>query len=308
MRQKRLRRIAPMSQPTVAIIGPGGVGSVFMTHLASTGIDILSCARRPFDRYVIETPEGDLSAAARVITDPAQLPPDQQPVDWLFIGLKAQQTQGAAAWFEKLSGPKTTIVTLQNGVEGEERMAPLANGAAVIPAVVYCAAELVAPGRVKHQGGARLIVPNNEPGTELKQLFGDSPANIKPADDHHDQAWYKLATNVVLNGITALTMRPMEVMRADGIHDLVRQLADEVFSVGIAEGTAHSQSDIDRFVESIVQLPDGGITSMLQDRRNANSTEAEAIHGAVSRLGQRHGTPTPVTTALLTLIKAGDPQ
>ena len=99
-------------------------------------------------------------------TDPSQL--DTDPADWVLVGVKAHQTAGAASWFDALCGPATKVVAMQNGIEAVERLAPLVNGAEVVQAVVYCGAELVAPGHIDHSEMGRLIVPNDRTGRELE--------------------------------------------------------------------------------------------------------------------------------------------
>jgi 2-dehydropantoate 2-reductase len=295
-----------MSNPSIAIIGPGGVGSVFTTHLINLGHDVLACARRPFDEFIIETLKAELRAPADVVIEPAEAA-GRGPVDWLFVGLKGHQTDGAAAWFAELSGPNTTIVTLQNGVEGVERMEPHGNGAHVVPAVVYCEAELVAPGHVIHRSAARLVAPNTKQGHALAELFAGSPARIDATDAHLNEAFYKLAVNVVFNGVTALANKPLGVLRTGAMPQLVQTLVEEVFEVARAEGSTLNKTDVERFMAGVSKVSESGLTSMLQDRRAGRPSEVDAIHSAVTRLGIKHSIPTPLTTAVGALVAAGDP-
>ena len=79
--------------------------------------------------------------------------------DWVLVAVKSHQTDAAVPWLDRLCGPNTTVVVLQNGIEGEQRLTPLSGEAEVLPAVVYCATELLVPGHVVHRQSQMLIVP-----------------------------------------------------------------------------------------------------------------------------------------------------
>ena len=288
-----------MERQRVAMVGPGSVGAVFASHLSAVH-DVVACARRPFDRYLIESPEVPYEGPATVLTDPGAL--DGQPYDWVLVALKAHQTEGAAAWLERACGPDTVVVGMQNGVEAVERLSPHSNGGHVIPAVVYCGAELVEPGHVRHSRSMRLIVPDDEPGARLADLFAETPAQIDPSPGHLTSAWVKLSINVVANGLSALTGRDMRVLRDEHIAPMAESLMTEVLTVGRAEG---ADLDLDGVADRIAAMGANAVrTSMLQDTEAGRTTEHDAIHGAVIRAGRRHGIATPVTEVVHALLAA----
>ena len=76
------------------MVGPGSVGAFFAAHLAATGRDIVACARRPFDEYVIESPSMPARAPARVVTEPSDV---DDTADWVLVAVKSHQTDGRGA-------------------------------------------------------------------------------------------------------------------------------------------------------------------------------------------------------------------
>ncbi len=88
---------------------------------------------------------------------PATLKPDPAELDgafdYVFVGVKAHQTAGAADWLTATCTSKTTVVTMQNGVEAVARLEPYVNAALVLEAVVYCGGTLVEPGHTTNSGG-----------------------------------------------------------------------------------------------------------------------------------------------------------
>ena len=293
-----------MEQQRVAVVGAGSVGGVFAAHLSRVH-DVVACVRRPFDRWVIESPELPYEGPAQAVTDPDRLPWDG-PADAVLVALKAQHTDGAAGWFAPLCGPDTLVVSVQNGIEGAERLTPLAPASTVIPAVVYCGAELVAPGHVRHSRSARLIVPDEPGGHRLAELASDTPLRIDPSEGHLVAAWVKLGLNSVANGLTALTGKPMGVLTDPGIRTIAGQLLTECWTVGRAAGAELDLDLVDRTLDGMSGNARGR-TSMLQDREAGRPTEHDAIHGAILRAGAGHGVATPVTRIVHDLLAAGDP-
>ena len=290
----------------IALVGPGSVGTYMAAHLAAAGHDVIACARRPFSEYRVDSREAPVQAPARVATDPEAIDPSWTP-RFVLVCVKAHQTSGAASWLARLAAPGTTLLAVQNGVEGVERLTAYAQGAEVVASVVYCGAELLAPGHVRHYTAGLLITPDVASMRELAAATETiSGLTVRPSADYVDQAWRKLGANVVANGITALTRRRGVDLAEPGVADLVRGLLAETYAVARAEGATLGDGDVDKFVDALTTRPLTGGTSMLYDRLAGRPTEHDALHGAVVRLGAQHGIETPLVAALDTLIAAGD--
>lgn len=285
------------------MVGPGSVGACFAAHLIAAGHDLVSCARRPFDEYVIESKDIAVRVPAIVLTDPAQV---AGPVDWVLVGVKAHQTAGAAAWFENLCGPQTRIVVIQNGVEGEERLLPHAHGGTVVPSVVYCGAELIEPGHVRHAQRLDLFLPDLPDAHGFAALFAGTPARVEATPNYLTEAWRKLGINVVVNGITALTRRTIDVFARPDVAEVGRVILRECWAVARAEGAKLDPADADAVIDGLMKAPGGG-TSMFYDRRAGRPTEYDALYGAVVRAAARHGIATPMNAAVGAIVAAGDP-
>lgn len=289
----------------LAVVGPGSVGTYFAAQLAAAGHDVLACARRPFSEYVVESRTAPVRMPARVVTDPGALG-DAAPLDGVLLCVKAYQTRDAAPWLARLCGEGTVLVVVQNGTEGAERAAPFAGGATVVPSVVYCGAELLEPGHIVHYAAENLIVPATRHTETMVPWFEGVAATLTRADDYATPAWRKLGANVVANGITALTMRPLAVLADPAIASVARRLLTECWAVARAEGASLGPDDVDAFVSAVSGRPSGG-TSMLYDRRAGRPTEHDALYGAVVRAAARHGIDVPLHETFLALLAAGDP-
>lgn len=286
----------------VAVVGPGSVGSFFAAQLIAGGVPVLSCARRPFERYVIESAVAPLDVPAVVVTDPADV---DAPVPWVLLTVKAHQTESARPWLDRLCGPDTRLVVIQNGVEQHDRGHAVANGATVIPSVVYCAAELVDPGHVRHHASSSLHVPADADADALVELFAPTVCTVHPTAQWSRAAWFKLGMNVAVNGITALTLRRLDVLGDPGIDEVVRRILTECWTVAEAEGAGLGPGDVPAAVDGLLAnaSPTGG-TSMFYDRSAGRPLEQDALYGAVVRAGRRHGIATPLHESLTALLAA----
>jgi len=210
----------------VAVVGLGSIGGVAAGVLAAAGRhDIVACARRPIGRLTLEQNHGPVELALPVLTDPAQA----TPVDWVLLSTKAYHTAATAPWLARLCTPATRIAVMQNGIDHVARVAPLAQGATVVPVLVYYNGERLAPDRVRlrHAGKFDVVVADDETGHAFASLFEGTPLRIVFSDDFLTLAWRKLLINAVANPITALTLQRQAVLRRPDIQDLCKAVLDE---------------------------------------------------------------------------------
>jgi ketopantoate reductase len=78
----------------------------------------------------------------------------------------------------------------------------------------------------------------------------------------------------------------------------------EAVAVGIAEGAQLGPEDVAATMAFYGQFGEQDGTSMLYDRLAGRELENELISGAITRLGRRHGVPTPANQAMYALLGA----
>jgi 2-dehydropantoate 2-reductase len=294
--------------PRAAVVGAGGIASVFAAQLCRLGVEVLFCSRREFATLQIESPTASFEAPVQNVVDPAAVPPEWSKVPWLLLGVKTYQTQAARPWLERLAWAGSTIVVLQNGIESRARLSNAVAGAQVVESVIYCGAELLAPGRVRHRGPIDLVLDADEQGRQVQQLFAGSAASVTLAADFVTAQWRKLMTNVAANGITALTGRRLGVLNSAGIADIVEGLLSEALTVAHAEGAALTAQDVVELVATLRAPASADVApSMYQDRQAGRPTEHDAIYGAVVRAGSKNDIATPMHSLFAALLAAGDP-
>ncbi|WP_194894265.1 2-dehydropantoate 2-reductase [Catenulispora pinisilvae] len=290
----------------IAVVGPGAIGSVAALAAQQTGRhSVTLCARRdPGALRVVD----DVTSTVTELEAPILTSPDQVagPAEWVLLAVKAQQTDGTAGYLDALCKPSTTVVALQNGVEHIERVAPYANDAHVLPAIVWISAEPTGPGEVtiRNNISSMIQVPAGPDGEEFARLLEGAPAvQVALVADFTTAAWRKLTTNAIAGLMAAAGKRAVVYQRPD-VRELALALATETLAVARAEGAALPESEAEALVGIFQAMaPDIG-SSILFDRLAGRELEWDARNGVVRRLGRRHGIPTPVSDVLVPLLAA----
>lgn len=283
----------------VAIIGSGAVAGLAASWLEEPP---LLCARTPVDAFTL-TGDGRGGSETRTVPVHVVAAPEQaQPVDWVLLTVKAQDTPSTLPWLDALVGPETVVVVLQNGVDHVERIQPLVGAAQVLPALVLASAERTGPGAITHYIGNMLVVPESPAAQRLGELFGKRVL-VKQDPDFRTAAWRKLMVNIGSNPITALTRRRCEVLQLPEIQDLCRALLRETVAVGVAVGAKLDESDVDKVMRTYQSYPDDNGTSMYYDRMAGRPLEHDLLSGAVVRAAAEHQIAVPANLAVWALSR-----
>ena len=285
---------------SVAVIGSGGIGGFLAARLTQAGRDVTLCVRTPFERLVVESGGETRTYDVPVATDPAEV----KPVRWILLTTKAQDTAGAAAWIRALTGPDTILVVIQNGVGHLERATPVAAGAEILPAIIWCGVERTEPGHIVHHGSQRMAVPAGPAGAAFAQLFAGTGFRIEETDDFTTVAWGKLLTNLVANAVTSVTVRRMGVFENPLVLGVARKVLAEAIEVAQAEGAKLTGEDADRAYKVLGGHGPGAGTSMLYDRLAGRPLEHRHLTGALIEAADRHGIEAPVNRTLYALLDA----
>jgi 2-dehydropantoate 2-reductase len=295
----------------IAVMGAGAVGCYFGGMLARAGLPVTLIARQAhrdaigrdgltIDSFRFASPEGvrvETAADAEGVHE-AQL---------VLFCVKTVDTETAAREIAPHLAPGAVVVSMQNGVDNVERIRA-ASGIDALGAAVYVAAEMAAPGVVKHSGRGDLIVgrfPGSSTKTEpVDACFARAEISCKQAEDIRAPLWGKMFMNCAYNAISALGRARYGKLaaRAD-IREIMRLCVEEAQAVAQAEGV---QLPRENFVEAAWRLADSmsnALSSTAQDIGRGKKTEIDSLNGYVARRGAVHGIATPVNQTLCALVK-----
>ena len=286
---------------TIAVVGPGAIGSTMAALLHAAGHHVLLCGHTPRDQVEVR-PDGKepIVVPGPVFTDPGDV---DGSVDLVLLAVKDTQNQSASGWLARLCADRTVVCALQNGVEQIERVGPLCPSSEVVPAVVWFSAEPHPDGWIRLRTGVRLVLPESDGAHRLADLFRDTDVTIELDPDFVTAAWRKLLVNALAD-LMVLTGRRSGMFRRDDVAALSRRYLAECLAVARAEGASFDDDVVDEIVGLFAKAPEDMTTSMLTDREAHRRLEWDIRNGVISRKGARHGLATPISDGVVALLAA----
>lgn len=295
-----------------AVIGAGGVGGYFGARLAAAGHDVNFVARGAHlaalrhDGLTVTSINGDFTVApVQATKDPSSV----GTVDTILVAVKTWQLDAAIAALRPLLAPHTAVITLQNGVEAPDRAAAAYGRTTVLPGVVKVIAMLVGPGHVRHLGGLGSLdfaEWDNQPTERVEQTRAAlTAAGIMTAQPTSiwTELWAKFLFVVPLGGLGAVTDAPFGVLRKrPGTRRLLQAGMAEIEQLAAASQVPLPCDIVATTMAFIDQQPADGTSSLHRDIKAGRRSELDAWTGAVVRLGERTGTPTPVNRVIYEIL------
>jgi 2-dehydropantoate 2-reductase len=289
----------------IVVVGAGGVGGFFGGRLAAAGHEVgfvargahLEAMRR--DGLKVSSVDGDFTVApVRATADPGELGLGE--ADAVLLAVKTWQLEAAAEAVKPLVGKETAVVTLQNGVEAPGEAARILGREAIVPGVAKVLAFIEKPGHIQHQGAGALAFAewDNSPSPRVQRLraaLEEAGLEAERPRDIWTALWAKFLFVAPLGGLGAVADAPFGPLRErPGLRSLLGQAMAEVEQVARHHGI-HLPGDVVAKTLAVVDdQPAGGTTSLHRDLRSGRPSELDAWTGAIVRLGEQAGVPTPV--------------
>jgi len=231
-------------------------------------------------------------------------------VDLLVVFVKCYHTEAAVRSALPAVGPKTTVLSLQNGWGNGPRIAGIAGQEKVVLGVCYHSATVLGPGQVLHAGQGKTFMGELD-GTdsprlqELVKVFNGAGIAVEPSGQVLKEIWSKLALNVATLP-TSATVRVTadRLLDTPEMQEVMQELLREVVAVANAQGIPLDFTERWEAITGLLRkLAPNTKGSMLQDVENRRQTEIDVMCGAIIEGGSKAGIPTPYNRAMLGLIK-----
>ncbi len=294
--------------PRVAVMGAGAVGCYFGGMLARSGAAVTLVGRRVHVEAVAR--EGlfldSLHFQGRVAVAASTQAEAAREAGLVLFCVKTRDTEEAAQQLAPHLAPGAIVVSLQNGVDNAERMRRAA-GLEALSAVVYVAASMTAPGRVKHAGRGDLVIGDARRGedvTRVAEIFTRAGVPCRVSGNIEGELWTKLIMNCAGNAVTALARSSYGAAAAnEHTRKVILAAAAEGASVARAAGVQLPPGDLAASGLKLAQELAGATSSTAQDIARGKRTEIDALNGYLARRGAELGVPTPVNHTLFALVK-----
>ena len=310
----------------IAIVGAGAIGGLLGARLSLSGQDVALIARNrnllAIEQHGLRLLEDDgrelHAPRVRAYADGG----DAGPQDAVLLAVKAHQVKDVLPAMQGLLGPETAVVTMSNGlpwwyfqrlpgpyenrvlesVDPGGAIAAAIDPGRVIGSVVYPAAELVEPGKVRLVEGNRFTLGEPDgrrsPRIEaLAQALTRAGFKAPISKDIRAEIWLKLWGTLSFNPISALSHATLEgICRDPDGRAVVEAMMREAQAVAGKLGVVFKIS-IDKRIAG-AEAVGAHKTSMLQDVEQGRPLELEALVGSVVELGRITGVATPSIAAV----------
>ncbi len=298
----------------IAAMAAGAVGGYFAARLAAAGHDVFFIARGAHrdaiakNGLTVESVLGDLHLTKPNVTDdPAKV----GPVDIVLFAVKLWDTEKAAEQARPLISKNTRLITLQNGVDSVERIAPILGVEQTIGGAANISATISAPGVIKHLSRvAKIHFGHSDQRLDDRlNAFVDAgkaaKLDVALSPDIERELWEKFIFLTALSGSTASLRAPVGAIIADPeLRGFFLALMQEAFAVGKAKGVALDPSFVERRMEYIVnEIEPDRKASMAYDLEHGRRLEFDWLTGKVRTLGRELGIPTPASESVYIVLK-----
>ncbi len=294
----------------ILMVGAGAVGGFFGAHLAKHHANV-SFLLRPKtlaavrDRgLTIRSTAGSFTVHPPAASDPRELP---RP-DLVILSNKAYDLDEVLDQLEPVLSDRTVILTLQNGVDIEDRIIRVLDRDQVVGGVAFIYSKIVEPGVIEHykRGGVTIgeLMGNQSDRVQaIAELFKQAALPCRLSDDIRRTKWEKMCWNCVFNPLTVVI--DDRVAKAIDDPDMLRVLhgiVAEVAAVAAGMKVALDDDIADKVVQWTEEIRDIH-TSMYDDWKAGRPTEIDSLNGYIVERGRDLGIPTPVNEALTALVK-----
>lgn len=296
--------------PRVAVVGAGAVGGYFGGMLARAGAPVMMIGRPAFVQAVkknglfLDAVEFKESVRVEASTELS----DVRGAEIVLFCVKTTDNRATARELGTLLAPGVIVVSMQNGVDNADQIRA-ASGILALSAVVYVAAAVPEPGRIKHAGRGDLVVgPRNAESERVSATFERAGVRCRVQDNIEGELWTKLTWNCALNAVSALGHATYgQIAASPDARKLVETAVYELLAVAKAAGVSppgfeDPQVALAGSFKIATQLA-GAYSSTAQDMMRGKRTEIDSLNGYIARRGAELGVPTPVHRALYTLVK-----
>jgi 2-dehydropantoate 2-reductase len=283
----------------IGIMGAGAVGSLVGALLSDTYDVVLigrpNVAKAIKERGVRVSGRTELHVRPEASDEPAAL----EGCDIVLLTVKAYDT-AEAALLVAMAEPRTMLVTLQNGLDNDERVKQTAPGLNSCAAVTSLGVTFLGPGHVRHAGEGESVLgrmacsPAEAERTADILTEGGIPLTF--VDNVRGHIWLKGIVNHCINPLTVIHRCRNGALLEHGEYlQHLSGLCEEAVRVVEAAGIDLPEEDVLGRVKEVARLTAENKSSMLQDVDRGKRTEIDHITGHIISLGMAHNIDMPLS-------------
>ena len=294
----------------VTIIGSGAVGAMYGLRLqqllGKDNVVFLADEQRR-KRYREEALYLNGEQVDFTFVDPK----DAKPSDLVILATKNLQLEEAVLQIKQAVGEHTTILSLLNGIESEDKLSEMYGERHVLYAFAVGLNSTHIGNRIDFSEEGRIVFGEKDNSRSKRieaicSLFQRAHISYVVPEDIRLELWKKFMLNTAFNTISALCRATYGDLKQESVKTLAWRASKEVQAVGEREGVFLTDAMIEQNYQIVTSLGFEGKTSMCQDMEAGRKTENNWFCSAVVRLGEKHSIPTPTCEVLSLLVEASE--
>ncbi|MEU9401800.1 2-dehydropantoate 2-reductase [Streptomyces sp. NPDC048242] len=295
-------------KPTVAVLGPGGVGGLLAALLSRSGHRVICLARestaeslRKDGIQVRSRQFGEFTASVEADTEL------REPVDACLIAVKQTGLESALSRIPAEVLGDALLVPFLNGVEHPAALRARYGSGHVAPAAIRVESTRVSADPVVIEQGSPFVevdlasatAPRDRLDT-LAAALTASGVTARVTDDETATLWTKLAFLAPFALLTTRHAAPLDVV-LDRHRTELEALVAETAAVGRACG---APTDAAQLLARYGSFLPGTKSSMQRDAEEGRPLELDAIGGALLRAAETRGVAVPVAARVMEELRA----
>ncbi|MBI5410660.1 MAG: 2-dehydropantoate 2-reductase [Nitrospirae bacterium] len=294
----------------VMMVGAGAVGGFFGAHLARHNPNVGFLLRPRTLKAVreqgltIRSANGTFTVRPPAASDPRDLP---KP-DLIILSVKVYDLDEVLRQIEPVMTEQTILLTLQNGVDVEDRIIARFQRDCVVGGVAYIYSKIVEPGVIEHykRGSVaigELMAHKSRRVLRILDLFKQAGLPCQLSEDIRRSKWEKMCWNCVFNPLTVIINdRVAKALDQPEMVRVIHQIVGEVAAVAAGLKVPLAEDMAEKVVRWSQEIRDIH-TSMYDDWKAGRPTEIDALNGYVVKRAQELGIPVPLNEMLTAAIK-----
>ena len=300
----------------VAVLGAGAMGCLFGGLLAEKGLNVvlIDVWKDHVDAINKNGLKMDGQGGDRFIKIKATIDPKSLgTVDVIIVMCKATALEQALLNAKNIIGDKTVLMSFQNGIGHEAIMQKIAGKDKVLGGTTTQASNILGPGNIKNHASLPSWIGEYEGGMsdrvkDLAETFTAHGLETIASDNVKKKKWMKLFALTAVGPLSAIfDMHHTELYITNKESKLARELGKQIIletrKVAQADGVEVSEDECLEMFHKIVDSNQTNKSSMAFDIQYKRKSEIDFINGSVSKIGKKHGVPTPLNDMLYKIIK-----
>ena len=294
----------------IMMVGAGSVGGYFGAHLAKHHPNVSFLLRPKTLAAVQHNGLTIRSASGTLVVHPpsASTPEQLAKPDLIILAVKAYDLDEVLSQIEPVFTEQTVFLTLQNGIDTEDRIIARLKRDCVVGGVAYIYSKIVSPGVIDHYKKGNVVIGElmgheSERLLQIRDLFAAAGIPCQLSKDIRRSKWEKMCWNCVFNPLTVLIDdKVSKALDHPEMMAVIRQIVGEIMAVSAALKVPLPPDMPERVVKWTQEIRDIH-TSMYDDWKAGRQTEIRNLNGYIAEQGRRLGVPTPLNEALTAMIK-----